>query len=326
MASVLVTGGGGYIGSTVSHWLIDKGHTVFVIDDFSTGKKELVPTESYIQSKVGDPKQIEDLLKYRKFDCVMHLAAKAVVAESFERAQEYFENNVTQTEKFLELLIKSGVKKFVFSSSCSVFGEANSDLIDESYEKKPISPYGESKLKIENHLRKLSAMVNLECIVLRFFNAAGSEPKLRTGEWHNHETRLIPLALKAAREQSVFSIFGDDYQTPDKTCIRDFVHVWDLAQAHELALKRLLSQNVKYEDYNIGSEKGFSVREILNSVEKVSGVKLKTQLAPRRKGDPAKMVASSEKAMQVLGYSPRFSDLESMVRSAWDWDRKLNKN
>ncbi len=326
MASVLITGGGGYIGSTACAWLLDKGHKVFVIDDFSTGKKELVLTDNFVQARIGDIKQMESLLKYRKFDCVMHFAASTIVSESFEKPQEYYENNVNQTDILLNLLIKSEVKKFIFSSSCTIFGNSEASLIDENQEKKPISPYGESKLTSELQIKKLSAIMNFECIVLRYFNAAGSEPGFRTGEWHTKETRLIPLAIKALREQNIFSINGEDYPTPDKTCIRDYVHVWDIAQAHELAMNRLLSQKVGFEDYNLGSEKGYSVREILKCIEKLTGKKLQTQVVPRRNGDPARLVASKQKAEKVLGFKPQFSDLDTIILTALEWDRKLNKN
>ncbi len=325
MAKILLTGGGGYVGSTTCAFLLDQGHQVFVIDDFSTGRKELILTKNFVEGRVGDRKLVSQLLQKESFDCVMHFAAFTEIAESFKRPEEYFANNVRQTERLLDTLIEFGVKKFIFSSSCAVFGEAAVDWIDELQPKRPISPYGASKLASEKHLEKLSATQGLECIVLRFFNAAGADPKCRTGEWHKRETRLIPLALKAAREQAILSIFGDDYPTPDKSCIRDYIHVSDLARGHAIAMNRLLNYKVGFEDYNLGSSSGFSVREVIAEVERITGQKIQTKLHPRRIGDPARLISSIKKAQKILGFEPKLSDLDSIIQSAWDWDQKCGK-
>ena len=312
------------MGSHVCAWLLDAGHQVGIIDNLSTGRPELLLSKNFTHASVGNKIAVEKVLKQNAFDCVMHLAARAIVAESFEKPDEYFENNFRQTELLLETLLEHGVHKFIFSSSCTIFGNSKADPIDELQPKSPMSPYGESKLRAENLLEEWALNKGLECIVLRYFNAAGSEPSGRTGEWHHPETRLIPLALKAAREQSPFHILGNDYPTPDGTCIRDYVHVWDIARGHSQAMNRLLKEKVQFETYHLGTEKGFSVKEILASVEEITGLKINKIVKPQRKGDPAKLVASAQKAQKILDFQTPHSSLENMIRSAWNWQKRLN--
>jgi len=325
MSHILVIGGAGYIGSSVCARLLDEGHQVSIIDDLSTGRKELVLSDQFFQARASDLSALRSVLKDRPIDCVMHLAGRAIVAESFEKPEEYFENNLTQTELLLENLLSLGVNNFIFSSTCSVFGNSKHTLIDELQPKFPVSPYGESKLAAELLIEKLTKTRGLKAIILRYFNAAGADPKGRTGEWHEAETRLIPKVLKAARENSELPIWGMDYPTPDGTCIRDYVHVWDLAKAHIQAMELLAQQKMSFESFNLGSGRGHSVLEIVNAVEIASQQKILIKKMPRRRGDPAEAVASIQKAQQILNFKREYSDLDNIIKSAISWDTKKRR-
>lgn len=322
MANVLVVGGAGYVGSATCAWLMDHGHRVTVVDDLSTGYRELVLGHVFVRARAGDRTEIAKVLRDGAFDCAMHFAARSLIGECFAKRDEYFENNVDQTKILLDLLLNAGVSRFLFSSTCAIFGDVGGRDIAEDAPFGPANPYAETKLAVERHLQSL-APSGLNSIALRYFNAAGTEPQLRVGERHSPETHLIPLVLKAARAGREVKIFGDDYPTPDGTCIRDYIHVWDLAHAHEAAMNRLLAANSggggQYEAFNLGSESGYSVRDVVRMVEEVTGLKIRTQVEARRAGDVARLVANAAKAKRELGFNSRFG-LREIVSSAWQWE------
>lgn len=325
MAKVLVVGGAGYVGSAACAWLLDQGHSVWVLDDLSTGHREFLLKEEmgFTHAQAGDSEAVRDLLKRESFDCAMHFAAKSLVAESVQKPELYFQNNVIQTRILLENLLAGGVRRFIFSSTCAIFGDPGSHLMNESCPKSPLNPYGETKLKAEEILQEFARERGLQAIALRYFNASGAEPQARVGEWHEPETHLIPRILAAAQEGVPIDVYGTDYPTPDGTCIRDYIHVWDLARAHGAAMERLLksAEGGRFEAFNLGSENGYSVREMITECEKVTGIRLKVREAARRPGDPPRLVADSTLARQVLGFQVEHS-LESILSSAWYWEQK----
>lgn len=325
MAKVLVAGGAGYVGSAACAWLIDRGHEVWVLDDLSTGHRELVLTPRFVQARVGDVSVVRPFLQRERFDCVMHFAAKSLVAESVREPALYFENNVEQTRLLLDMMLEAGTRCFVFSSTAAIFGDPGDQVIDEELPKKPINPYGETKLEAERLLQRLASEKGLRAIALRYFNAAGAEPGLRAGECHEPESHLIPNILKAAAEGRAVQLFGRDYPTPDGTCVRDYVHVSDLAAAHEAAMSRLLADGDgkgSFEAFNLGSEQGFSVREVIAACEKALGRKIAVEEHPRRPGDPSRLVASSRRAREQLGFRVSPDSLQRIVASAWAWETK----
>ena len=283
---------------------------------------------------IGDRDAVRKLFREQDFDCAMHFAAKSLVAESVAHPGLYFENNLEQTARFLEVLQELPEARrpvFVFSSTCAIFGDPGSSAIHETLECRPINPYGESKLAVERLLEKLAtdpkAPIRSTC--LRYFNAAGAEPRLRSGEKHDPETHLIPNVLRAIRQGSAVSVFGTDYPTPDGTCIRDYIHVNDLAQAHEAAMLRAHAAKVagappRKESFNLGSGNGFSVREIISACERITGIRAIVAEKPRRPGDPPRLVADSSLARRELGFSPVHS-LDSIVRTAWEWELLLSR-
>jgi len=332
MAKVLIVGGAGYIGSSVNAWLIDHGHQTWVLDDLSTGHQELVLSDGFTLGRCGDKKVVGPLLEKEQFDCVMHFSAFSLVGESVENPKKYHENNVLQTKSLLELMVDYDVKKFVFSSTCAIFGDPGDQCIDENLEQKPINPYGETKLEVEQMLDKFSKEKGFQAVALRYFNACGAEPKLRVGEWHENETHLIPRILQAACNDKPIQIYGTDYPTFDGTCVRDYIHVWDLAFAHAAAMDKLLnneSDKGVFYKYNLGSENGFSVRQIIEATEKVLGKSLTVNKSDRRPGDPPRLVADSMLAKKELDFIPKFSNVDDIIHSAWKWEQKrleLQKN
>lgn len=328
MAKVLVVGGAGYVGSAVCAWLLDAGHRVFIVDNFSTGHKELLLGEKFVFGSGGDIEKIKALLTAQRFDCVFHFAAKSLVAESVKYPQEYYENNVVQTRHLVEAMLETGTFNLVFSSTCAVFGDPGDQTIHEGLKKDPLSPYGATKLEVEHLLENSAQQFGLKAIALRYFNAAGAEPKLRVGEWHDEESHLIPNLLRAARKGEAVEIFGTDYPTPDGTCIRDYVHVTDLAAMHAAAMDKLLSLAAPKTGYfgafNLGSEKGYSVKEILAAAVQATGVKIETHFRPRRAGDPPYLVADSSLARQEFGFRPQFG-LHEILTTAWSWEQKRSK-
>jgi UDP-glucose 4-epimerase len=311
---IFVTGGAGYIGSICVEQLLNAGHTVTVFDNLSEGHKAAVdPRATFILGDLLAPEQIGQALLSSRPDAVMHFAANALVGESMTNPTKYFRNNVTGGVNLLEAMVAAGVLKLVFSSTCATFGVPDAVPITESTPQAPINPYGESKLQFEKILRWYDEIHGLRCVALRYFNAAGASE--RFGEDHRIETHLIPNVLKVALGQKPdVSIFGTDYPTPDGTCIRDYIHILDLAQAHMLALSSPNSAR-----YNLGTGGGTSVREIINVCENVSGRKITVREMPRRPGDPARLIADSTLIRKELGWSPAFQDPESIIASAWKW-------
>lgn len=318
---ILVTGGAGYIGSFMVRALLEKGHQVVVFDSLERGYQDAVDKRAiFVRGDIKNKSELENLFNHEKFDAVMHFAGYISVEESTSEPQKYYENNVTGSKNLFESAInKGGVKKIIFSSSAAVYGSPQTIPIPEDHPKNPTSEYGKNKLAVEETLSSLRAE-NLEInfVSLRYFNAAGAAIDGSNGENHNPETHIIPLAIKAAMEDSEFNLFGINYKTPDGTCIRDYIHVLDLVEAHVLALERIIKQPGAY-FYNVGTGIGYSNREVMSVVEEVSGKKIKTVEQPRRTGDSDQLVADPKKINEELGFSPKYSDLETIVRSAWLW-------
>ena len=316
---ILVTGGAGYIGAAAGRVLLDHGHEVVALDNLSRGHRAAVPLGArFVQGDLGDPDCLSKLFRENKFDAVMHFAAFAEVGESMRVPEVYFRNNTASTLTLLEACVAHKVLRFVFSSTAAVFGQPQSSPIEECAPKIPVNPYGESKLQTERMLDWFQRIHGLRYAVLRYFNAAGAWKE--QGEHHDPESHLLPLVLKVAlgTRESV-SIYGTDYPTPDGTCVRDYVHIYDLAMAHLLSLEALDSREALA--YNLGNGTGFSVREVIDAARRVTGHPIPAIETPRRPGDPPTLVASSKKIQRELQWKPRFASLESIVQSAWDWHR-----
>jgi UDP-glucose 4-epimerase len=315
--NVLVTGGAGYVGSVVSEELLKIGHRVIVVDNLQQGHRQAVlPEAEFMQADIGDDRSLEMLFDGHQIDAVMHMAAETVISFSMSDPKRYFNNNIINGINLLNTMLRHNVKNLIFSSSAAVYGEPDSDIIDEDHRKSPINSYGESKLLFERVLHWYGKAYGLNHISLRYFNAAGASQRL--GECHDPETHLIPNVLKAAyTKDSPVTIFGTDYSTTDGSCIRDYIHVIDIAQAHILALER--ADSLTGRAYNLGNSQGYSVFEVIAGAEKVTKSKIRTQVSSRRAGDPAVLVASSERAQNELRWKPKFPDLESIVGSAWHW-------
>ncbi len=321
MVKVLVSGGAGYIGSVTAELLLAEGHEVAVADNLSRGHRDAVPEGAYFhEGDVRDLEAMEGLLRDRGIECVMHFCASSLVGESMRNPGEYFGNNVIGVIRLLQAMEKTGVDRFIFSSTAATYGEPEEVPITEDAPVRPTNPYGESKATAERILAWYEAIHGLRFAALRYFNAAGASRD--HGEDHEPETHLIPLALEAAAgERDRLDIFGQDYPTPDGTCIRDYIHVLDLALAHILALDKL--GEVEERVFNLGNGEGYSVREVIQSVERVTGRKVPTRDAPRRPGDPARLVASSERARRVLGWKPQHAALDQIVGDAWAWKQRF---
>lgn len=319
---ILVTGGAGYVGS---HYLLaerSRGAKVVVLDNLLRGHREAVLDATLVEGDVGDRKALDVLFDAHKIDAVVHFAALAYVGESVAAPEKYYQNNVGGTLTLLEAMRDHGVDKIVFSSTCATYGEPGYLPIDETHPQAPINPYGVTKLKCEQLLLEFERVYGIRHIALRYFNAAGADPEGRVGESHDPETHLIPLVLQVAngRRDSV-SVFGADYDTADGTCIRDYVHVTDLASAHALALERLRSGGPSGV-FNLGNEQGSSVNEVVETCRRVTGVHIKISYGPRRIGDPARLVASATRAKIDLAWRPSFPTLDEIVATAWRWERK----
>jgi len=316
---ILVCGGAGYIGSHMARWLALRGSQVTVLDNLSTGHREAVQWGELIEADVLDPSSLEQAFNGRRFDAVMHFCARSLVGESMAQPYAYFANNVTGTLNLLDAMRRHGVTRLVFSSTAAVFGQPVADRIDEEHPRQPINPYGASKLMVERILADAASAYGLRSVALRYFNAAGASADASIGESHQPETHLIPNVLRAALGTGpALKVFGDDYPTPDGTCVRDYVHVDDLAQAHELALA-YLDANPGAHAFNLGNGQGFSVREVIAAAAAVSGRPIAHAIKPRRPGDPSVLVASSAKARGQLGWKPVHTRLEPIIESALHW-------
>jgi UDP-glucose 4-epimerase len=316
--AILVTGGAGYIGSVATEDLRKQEKEVVVIDNLVYGHRAAVDASvPFYEGDIGNEELVGRILREHKIDSCMHFSAYAYVGESVEQPGKYFENNVIQTKRLLDQLIEHDVKQFVFSSTCATYGEPQSTPIDEMHPQHPTNPYGWSKLMVEKILESYGKAYDLKFAVLRYFNAAGASEI--HGEDHSPETHLIPLTLFAAQgKRRSISIFGDDYPTADGTAIRDYIHVSDLSCAHILALD-YLKQHGKSDVFNLGNGNGYSVKEVVQTARRVTGKEIKTEIAPRRAGDPSKLVADAKKAKEVLGWQPEFPQLEKIIESAWKW-------
>ena len=314
---IFVTGGAGYIGSICSEELINAGHQVTIFDNLTEGHRAaLEPRARFIEGDLAHRDVILQAVAESKPDAIMHFAANALVGESMTNPSKYFRNNVAAGINLLDAAVEGGVKKFIFSSTCATYGTPEKVPMDERLPQKPINPYGESKLMFESVLKWYSQIHGLVCVNLRYFNAAGAS--VQFGEDHRIETHLIPNVIKVALEQrDKCEIYGDKYATPDGTCIRDFIHIHDLAAAHMLALNREQSAN-----YNLGSGEGFSVKQVIDIVRKVTGHPIPVVVKEARAGDPPRLVASSHKIHSELGWRPKYNKLQPIIESAWAWHQK----
>lgn len=314
MKKILVAGGAGYIGSACAEYLLDRDYEVTVLDALFTGHRDAVdPRAKFIKGDLAERDELIDLCKREKFDAVMHFAAFSLVGESMQNPSKYFRNNLANAINLADAAVESGVKSFVFSSTAATFGIPESVPITEESSQKPINPYGESKLCFEKVLQWYSEIYGLKYAALRYFNAAGATDI--HGEDHRPESHLIPLVLQTIRgKRDKFMLFGDDYDTPDGSCIRDYIHILDLAQAHE---KALYAKESGY--YNLGTGNGLSVFEIIRAAEEVTGKKLNFEIVPRRPGDPPRLIAGSGRARKMLGWKPEFENVSAIIESAWKW-------
>jgi len=321
--NVLVTGGAGYIGSHCCKALSQRGFNPITIDNLVYGHKHFVKWGEFFKGDVGNAAHLKKCFSRYKIEALMHFAAYAYVGESVENPLKYYENNVRNTLELLRTALENDVKYIVFSSTCATYGEPQRIPIDEDHPLSPINPYGRTKRMIEEILKDYQAAFGLNYMSLRYFNAAGADPDAEVGEDHHPETHLIPLVLDvAASKRPAIKVFGTDYQTPDGTCIRDYIHVTDLARAHLMALERLLGgagSNV----YNLGNGQGFSVLEVIEHAKKITGKAIPVENADRRPGDPPVLIASNEKAVKELGWKPQYADLDDIIGTAWKWHQTL---
>jgi UDP-glucose 4-epimerase len=321
--NVLVVGGAGYIGSHMVKLLLERGHAVTTLDDFSTGYRDAIVGGDVVEADLGDAGAVGAAIAKARPHAVMHFASFIQVGESVQQPAKYYLNNVAKTLVLLDQVAKAGVRRFVFSSTAAIFGEPEYVPIDERHRALPINPYGRTKLMVEQALADFDRAHGLRSVCLRYFNAAGADPEGAIGERHEPETHLIPLVLMAAtgRRPSI-SVFGTDYDTPDGTCIRDYIHVVDLSEAH-LAAIDWMDAHDRSGAFNLGNGQGFSVHEVIATAEKVCGRPIPVVHAPRRAGDPARLVADATLARRELGWTPRFAALQTIVDHAWRWERKV---
>lgn len=320
---VLVVGGAGYIGSHMVKMLGQQGCRVTTLDDLSSGHRDAVLCGDFVQGNFGD-RAVLDAVLSQGFDAVMHFASFIQVGESVQQPDKYYRNNVIYTLGLLDAMRAHGVNKFIFSSTAATFGEPQYTPIDERHPQQPINPYGRTKLMVEQALADYDKAYGFKSVCLRYFNAAGADPQGQLGERHDPETHLIPLILQAASgRRPHISVFGQDYDTPDGTCIRDYIHINDLCSAHWLALQSLMSGQSS-QAYNLGNGNGFSVQEVIDAAKQVTGRHIPVQHAPRRAGDPARLVADATQARQKLGWQPQYADLATIVQHAWVWEQRQN--
>lgn len=318
---VLVTGGAGYIGSQVALDLGRQGHEPVILDNLSKGHRRAVLAGTLVEGDIGNSEFVKEMISREKIEAVIHLAADSLVGESVKNPAKYFRNNVTRGLELLDAVVACGVKYFVFSSTAAVYGEPEEIPIPEDHPKKPTNPYGFTKLTFEGMLESYDKAYGLRYVSLRYFNAAGADPEAEIGEDHNPESHLIPIVLQTALGQrDHLELYGTDYPTPDGTCIRDYIHVADLSQAHLLALAALTRGSASA-IYNLGNGQGYSNRQVIAVAEKVTGKSIPVKESARRPGDPAVLVASSELIRAKLGWKPRFPRLEEIMETAWNWHK-----
>jgi UDP-glucose 4-epimerase len=318
---ILIAGGAGYIGSHCTLDFIRNGYECAVFDNLSEGHKEAIQSKNFFQGDLSNIEDIRNVFKKYPIKGVVHFAASCYVGVSVTDPQKYYYNNVVNTLNLLKVMLENNVKNIVFSSTCATYGNPVYTPIDESHPQAPINPYGKTKLMIENIFQDYDKAYGLKYMALRYFNAAGADNKADIGESHSPETHLIPLVLQTALGKREFiKIFGTDYETPDGTCIRDYIHVNDLSKAHRLAFESL-KENKKSNFYNLGTGKGNSVKEIIEVSEKITGKSINTEFGERREGDPPILVASNSKAKNELGWEPDFTDISDIIESAWHWEK-----
>lgn len=325
MKTILVVGGAGYIGSHMVKKLQAQQYRVIVLDNLSAGFVDAVIGGELLVGDLADKKALQQLFQEQQIDAVMHFAAHIQVGESNQRPDKYYDNNVVRTLNLLNVMVEAGVKRFIFSSTAAIFGEPQYVPIDEKHPQQPINTYGRTKLMLEHILQDYDRAFALKSVCLRYFNAAGADPDGQLGERHDPETHLIPLVLQAAAgRRPAITVFGQDYDTPDGTCIRDYIHINDLCQAHLLALEQLLN-GADSAAYNLGNGEGFSVKQVIDVAEEVTGLKIPVQMGERREGDPARLVADAQQARQALGWKPQYADLKTIIAHAWQWEQHYGK-
>jgi len=319
--NILVTGGAGYIGSHVLKALLKEGHEVVTFDNLQKGHREAVTGGKFVEGDLSDQELLEQVMQENKIEGVIHLAADSLVGESMEKPGKYYRNNFANGINLLEAMVKNEVKNIVFSSTAAVYGEPDEIPIKENNKTEPTSTYGESKLFFEKALRRYDDVYGIKYTSLRYFNAAGADPEAKIGEAHDPETHLIPIVLQTALGiRDKIYIFGDDYSTRDGSCIRDYIHVSDLAAAHLLAVEALASGR-ESAVYNLGNGEGYSVKEVIKTVKEITGKDFEVEVSDRRAGDPAVLIASSEKIQKELDWQPEFPELEKIISTAWQWHK-----
>lgn len=318
----LVVGGAGYIGSHMVKQLLRAGHDLVVADNFSTGYRSALTGGKLVELDINDAQALDDVFASQHFDAVFHFASFIQVGESVTEPGKYYQNNLAATLTLLQAMVRAKVKHFIFSSTAAVYGNPEYVPIDEAHPKAAINPYGRSKWMVEQMLEDFDRAYGLKAVCLRYFNAAGADPEGQLGERHEPETHLLPLILQAASgRRASITVYGRDYDTPDGTCVRDYVHVADLVAAHALALDYLRDGGASTA-FNLGSGAGFSVQQVIDAARRVTGQDICVSEAPRRAGDPPRLVADPQRAYTVLGWRPQFASLEQIVTDAWSWEKK----
>ena len=320
MKTILVTGGAGYIGSHMAEHLIENGYNVIVLDNLCEGHKEAIPAQCIsIIGDFGNKNLLEQIFSQNHIDAIMHFAAYASVPDSVVRPNIYYNNNVSNLITLLDTALTYNVKNFIFSSSAATFGESETGIFNDEHPQKPINPYGYTKLVGEHILQDYHKAFGLNYCAFRYFCAAGGSKSGNIGEAHSPETHVIPVLLDRAIKDETFFIFGDDYNTPDGTCIRDFIHVLDIVEAHRLALEQMLNSSDYAEEFNLGSEKGYSIKDLITTASKILNKEIKYEVKARRPGDPATLIANSNKAFRKLNWTPTHSSLEEILTDALRW-------
>ena len=320
--TVLIVGGAGYIGSHANALLSEHGYTTLVLDNLIYGHREFVQWGTFIEGDLADQETLRRVFSENQIDAVLHFAAYTYIGESVTEPAKFYRNNVAFTLNLVDAMREFGVGRIVFSSTCATYGEPQYMPLDEAHAQLPVNPYGRTKHMVEQILGDYTSAYGIQHVILRYFNAAGADPETRVGEWHVPESHLIPLVLDAALDPAKsIRVFGTDYNTPDGTCVRDYIHVTDLALAHMNALE-YLDKGGESDAFNLGNGHGYSVREVIDTVRAVTGREINVIEDVRRPGDPSVLVGTSEKAKSVLGWTPQFADLNTIVETAWKWHQK----